>query len=328
MSFAYPYLLLLLVVPPLLFWLRAAKRRKLESSVAFSSLSLVSVPTGWRVRASRLLPWLRLFALILLVVALARPRKGESEVQVTSEGIDIVIALDISGSMKAEDFQPHNRLFVAKREAKRFIEGRTSDRIGLVVFASNSYTQCPLTTDYHVLQALIDDVDFGDIQDGTAIGMAIANGVNRLKDVPGKSRILIVLTDGQNNSGAIDPVTAAELARSVGVRIYTVGVGAEEEAPYPVDDPMLGRHYVYLPAQIDEETLQKIAESTGGEYFRATDAEALAQIYHRIDQLEKTKVETRQWVNYSEFGSYLVLPALALVLNEAVLGATVLRRLP
>jgi Ca-activated chloride channel family protein len=308
--------------------LRAAKRRKLESSVAFSSLSLASVPTGWRVRASRLLPWLRLLALILLVVALARPRKGESEVQVTSEGIDIVIALDISGSMKAEDFQPHNRLFVAKREAKRFIEGRTSDRIGLVVFASNSYTQCPLTTDYHVLQALIDDVSFGDIQDGTAIGMAIANGVNRLKDVPGKSRILIVLTDGQNNSGAIDPVTAAELARSVGVRIYTVGVGAEEEAPYPVDDPMLGRHYVYMPAQIDEETLQTIAQSTGGEYFRATDAEALAQIYQRIDQLEKTKVETREWVNYSEFGSYLVLPALALVLLEAVLGASILRRLP
>lgn len=328
MSFAYPYLLLLLVVPPLLFWLRASRRRKLEPSVAFSSIALAKVPTGWRVRASRLLPWLRLLALVFLVLALARPRKGESEVQVTSEGIDIVIALDISGSMKAEDFQPHNRLFVAKREAKRFIEGRTTDRIGLVVFASNSYTQCPLTTDYLVLQSLIDDVGFGDIQDGTAIGMAIANGVNRLKDIPGKSRILILLTDGQNNSGAIDPITAAELARSVGVRIYSIGVGAEDEAPYPVDDPMLGRHYVYMPAQIDEETLQKIAELTGGEYFRATDAEALAQIYERIDQLETTKVETREWVNYSEFGSYLVLPALALVLLEALLGASVLRRLP
>ncbi|MEZ4654758.1 MAG: VWA domain-containing protein [Candidatus Eisenbacteria bacterium] len=290
MSFAYPALLLLLAIPPLLLWLRIWRRRKLEPSVAFSNLGLASVPTGWRVRGSRVLPWLRLLALLLLVVALARPRKGESEVEVTSEGIDIVIALDISGSMKAEDFQPNNRLFVAKREAKRFIEGRTSDRIGLVVFASNSYTQCPLTTDYHVLEGLIDDVKFGDIQDGTAIGMAIANGVNRLKDIPGKSRILILLTDGQNNAGAVDPVTAAELAKSVGVRIYTVGVGAEQEAPYPVDDPMLGRHYVYLPAQIDEETLQKVADLTGGEYFRATDAEALEQIYERIDQLEKTKV--------------------------------------
>jgi Ca-activated chloride channel family protein len=230
--------------------------------------------------------------------------------------------------MKAEDFQPRNRLHVAKEQAKHFIAGRQSDRIGLVVFASNAYTQCPLTTDYHVLDRLIDEIDFGDIKDGTAIGMGIANGANRLKDVPGRSRVLILLTDGQNNAGTVDPLTAADLAQSVGVRIYTIGVGSDEEAPYPVDDPLLGRHYVYLPALIDETTLQAIADKTGGRYYRATDAEALARIYDEIDQLETTKVETREWINYSEFGSYLALPALALLLLEMLLARTVLRRLP
>ena len=269
-----------------------------------------------------------MLALVLLVVALARPRSGESEVKVNSEGIDIVLALDISSSMKAEDFQPLNRLHVAKREADRFVSGRTSDRIGLVVFAANAYTQCPLTTDYDVLHRLIEEIQFGDIRDGTAIGMAIANGVNRLKDTEGSSRVLILLTDGQNNQGTVDPVTAAELAHSLGVRIYTIGVGALDEAPYPVEDPVFGKNYVYVPAQVDEETLTQIAEITGGEYFRATDAEALAQIYDRIDAMETVEVEMREWVNYSEFGSYLMFPVLLLVLGELVLGATILRRLP
>lgn len=265
---------------------------------------------------------------MLLVVALARPRFGQKEVEVTSEGIDIVLALDISGSMKAEDFQPHNRLYVAKEEAKKFVRGRSTDRIGLVVFASNSYTQCPLTTDYDVLERLIDEVDFGDIKDGTAIGMAIANGVNRLKDIPGKSRIIVLLTDGRNNAGTIDPVTAAELARSLQVRVYAIGAGAMEEAPYPVDDPVFGRRYVNLPAQVDDAALTRIAEITGGEYFRATDAEALDRIYGQIDQLEKTQVETREWTNYSEVGSYLAIPVLLLILLEGLLGSTILRRLP
>ncbi|MCB9462925.1 MAG: VWA domain-containing protein [Candidatus Eisenbacteria bacterium] len=246
----------------------------------------------------------------------------------TSEGIDIVLAIDISSSMKAEDFQPKNRLHVAKEEAKKFVAGRKTDRIGLVVFASNSFTQCPLTTDYAVIDRLIDEIDFGDIQDGTAIGMAIANGVNRLKDVEAKSRVLIVLTDGRNNAGTIDPLTAAELAHSLGVRVYTIRVGDQDEAPFPVEDPVFGKHYVSMPAQVDEETLTQIADITDGKYFRATDAESLAGIYSRIDALEKTVVETREWVNYSDVGTRFLLPALGLLLLELITGLAFLRRLP
>lgn len=328
MSFAYPQLLWLLAVPPVLFFLRWKLRRRLEPSVAFPSLAMTPRAGGVKTRLWRALPWLRLLGLMVLVVVLARPRLGERQVEVTTEGIDIVLALDISSSMKAEDFQPLNRLHVAKEEAIKFVSGRTADRIGLVVFASNSYTQCPLTTDYEVLKRLIDQVDFGDIRDGTAIGMAIANGVNRLKDVAGNSRILILLTDGRNNAGTIDPLTAAELAHSLGVRIYSIGVGALDEAPYPVDDPVFGKRYVKVPSQVDDDTLTKIAEETGGKYFRATDADALHRIYDQIDQMEKTKVDTREWVNYSEIGSYLALGALALLVAELVMGVTVLRRLP
>lgn len=328
MSFAYPQLLWLLVLPPLLFFWRYRKRRRMNAPVAFSSLTAVPERRTWRTVLLQVLPAFRFVALCLLVIALARPRLGEQEVEVTSEGIDIVLAIDISSSMKAEDFQPHNRLHVAKEEAKKFVAGRKTDRIGLVVFASNSFTQCPLTTDYAVIDRLIDEIDFGDIQDGTAIGMAIANGVNRLKDVDGKSRVLIVLTDGRNNAGTIDPLTAAELAHSLGVRIYTIGVGDRDEAPFPVDDPVFGKHYVSMPAQVDEEALTKIAETTNGQYFRATNAESLSRIYAMIDELEKTVVETREWVNYSDVGSRFVLPALALLLLELLSGLVFVRRLP
>lgn len=328
MSFAYPWLLLLLVVPPLLFFVRSRRRRVMAVAAPWPELPRRSGSRSWRVRARALLPLTRFLVLLLLVVALARPRSGEREVEITSEGLDIVIALDISGSMKAEDFQPRNRLHVAKETARDFIAGRKADRIGLVVFASNSFTQCPLTTDQDVLQNLLAEIDFGDVKDGTAIGMGIANAVNRLKDVPGKSRVVILLTDGQNNAGSIDPITAAELAHSMRVKVYTVGVGTRGEAPYPVNDPVFGERTVMVPVDIDEETLQRVAEITGGEYFRATDTQSLVEIYRRIDGLEKTKVETREWIHYSEFGSYLAIPALLLLLVEAVLGGTVLRRLP
>ncbi len=328
MSFAWPGFLLLLPLPLLLLLLRWRRRRALEPAAGYSDLALLGRARGGRARWRTVLPWLRVCALLLLIVALARPRFGEREVEITTEGIDIVLALDISGSMKAEDFQPHNRLYVAKEQAKRFIAARPNDRIGLVVFANNSYTQAPITSDHEVLARLIDEVTFGDIKDGTAIGMAIANGVNRLKDLPGKSRVLILLTDGRNNAGSIDPFTAAELALSMRVRVYPIGVGQEEDAPYPVEDPLFGRRHVRLPAQVDDDALNRIAETTGGTYFRATDAAALDRIFQEIDRLEKTKVETREWVNYSEFGSYLALPALLLVLLETILGATWLRRLP
>ncbi len=328
MTFAHPQLLWLLILPPLFLAWRYWRGRRMEAPVAFSSLSALPSRRTWRTWAWRALPWVRLCALLLLVVALARPRTGDRQIEVTSEGIDIVLAIDISSSMKAEDFQPNNRLFVAKQEAKKFIAGRRTDRIGLVVFASNSYTQCPLTTDYAVIDRLVEDIDFGDIQDGTAIGMAIANGVNRLKDVDGASRVLILLTDGRNNAGTIDPITSAELAQSLGIRVYTIGVGDLDEAPFPVEDPVFGTRYVSMPAQVDDETLTEIAEITGGRYFRATDAEALTGIYARIDAMEKTVVETREWVNYSDVGIFLVLPALGLLLLELLGSWTALRRLP
>ena len=328
MSFAIPWFLLLLPAPILLLVFRLRMRRRLTPAAGYSSLSLGAPGGGRRARLRSVFPYIRTLALLCLVVALARPRFGQREIEVTSEGLDIVLGLDISGSMKAEDMQPHNRLWVAKDEAKKFIANRKTDRIGLVVFASNSYTQCPLTSDYDVLTRLVDAVNYGDVKDGTAIGMAIANGVNRLKDVPGKSKIMILLTDGRNNAGTIDPITAAELARSLRVRIYAIGIGTTGSAPYPVDDPVFGRRYVQLPADVDDATLSRIAEITGGQYFRATDTAALDRIYRQIDSMEKTKVETKQWINYSEFGSYLAFPALLLVLCEAVLGATWLRKLP
>lgn len=328
LEFAYPWLLLLGLVPLLLIALRHRRRRSMEVFGAWPELPPRAAPRGLRARLAPHLSWLRFLALLCLVVALARPRSGEKEVEVTSEGVDIVLALDISGSMKAMDLQPHNRLAVAKASAAGFIDGRKADRIGLVVFASNSFTQCPLTTDYEVLKRLLDDVDFGDIKDGTAIGMGIANAVNRLKDVAGKSKVVVLLTDGQNNAGSVDPITAAELAHSLGIKIYTIGVGTEGEAPFPIDDPVFGQRTVMMPVQIDEATLRRVAEITNGEYFRAVDAEALDQIYRRIDALEKTKVETHEWVHYSEVGSYFAIPALLLVLAELLLGATWLRRLP
>jgi Ca-activated chloride channel homolog len=265
---------------------------------------------------------------VLAVLALARPQAGTREIDVKSEGIDIVLAVDASGSMKAEDFKPNNRLFVAKEVAAQFVDGRQGDRIGIVVFAGEAFTQCPLTLDYGILKELIGAIDFGIEPDGTAIGMAIANSVNRLRRSEAKSKVVILLTDGINNSGAIDPLTAAEAASALNIKIYTIGVGVEGEAPYPVDDPVFGRRYVRMPSDVDDEALGKIAERTGGLYFRATSPEALREIYARIDRLEKTKVETREYVDYSDLGPELTVWAAALLTLTVLAGATFLSRLP
>ncbi|MFB3908929.1 MAG: VWA domain-containing protein [Candidatus Eisenbacteria bacterium] len=327
MKFGEPAFLLLLLLPAAWLLLRLRRRERFEATLPHPDVGLI--PEGsWRVHARRALPVLRGLALACLVVALARPMAGEREEVVVSEGIDIILGLDISGSMRAEDFQPDNRLAVAKEVARRFIEGRRGDRIGLVVFANGAYTQCPLTTDYPVLLQMLDKVDFGDIKDGTAVGMAIATGTNRLREASSPSKVLILLTDGRNNAGTIDPITAARLAKAVGVRIHTIAAGSTGEAPFPVDDPVFGRRYVQLPVQIDEESLREVASITGGEYFRATDAGGLAAIYQRIDEMEKTRVETRSYVDYSEFGPALLLPALALVVGELLLALGPLRKLP
>jgi Ca-activated chloride channel family protein len=206
--------------------------------------------------------------------------------------------------------------------------GRPEDRMGLVVFAADSYTQCPVTVDHGVLLELLDDVSFGDIQDGTAIGMALANALARLKDVPAASKVVILLTDGRNNAGSVDPLTAASMAKVLDVRVYTIGVGSKGEAPYPVDDPVFGRRYVQVPADIDDTTLAAIADSTGGLYFRATDPEALATIFGKIDELERRPVEMSEHISRRDMGVWAIWPALGFLALEGLLGATVLRRIP
>ena len=272
---------------------------------------------------------MRLLSVALIVVALARPQAGQVEEEVLSEGIDILIALDNSGSMAAEDFRPKNRLHVAKETVARFIQGRESDRIGLVTFAEKSYTKCPLTLDYAVLQTLLGDVSLAPrTEDGTAIGMGLATIVNRLRTSHAKSRVIVLLTDGRNNRGAIDPATGAALARALGIKIYTIGVGTKGEAPYPVDDAMFGRRYVYLPADIDEDTLKGIADATGGLYFQATDAGSLRDIFARIDRMEKTQVKVKKYTRFSEVFPAFLIPAALLFLTEVGVAQTRLRRIP
>lgn len=305
-------------------------RKKADSaSIRYSDLKIVkrSAKTG-RARYRFILSVLRVLALALLAVAFARPQAGTENREVSSEGIDIMLALDISGSMRAEDFKPHNRLYVAKEEIKKFVSKRISDRIGLVVFSATSFTQCPLTLDYGVLLTFLDQVKFGMVQDGTAIGMALANCVNRLRESTAKSKVIILLTDGINNSGQIDPLTAAGIARTMGVKIYTIGVGKPGNAMYPVDDPIFGKRYVYLPNEIDEDVLREIAAKTGGKYFRARSEKELEAIYSEIDQLEKTKIKVSQYIQYKELFPPFVYLGLIFLVLEVLLGQTVFRKIP
>jgi len=328
MTLAHPWMLGLLPLLIALAFLWGRSRRRIERGLSFPAPPALPRVAGRRAHLARWLPALRLLALAILVVALAGPRLGRARVVSHSEGVDIVLAIDISGSMRALDFPPGDRLEAAKEVARRFIAGRRGDRIGLVVFASSAYTQCPLTSDQGVLLELLDGIRIGDIADGTAIGMAVGTALNRLKAVPGESRVIILLTDGMNNTGALDPLTAAELARSLGVRIYTIGAGTRGMAPYPFDDPVFGRRIRQVEVDLDEETLRRIADVTGGLYFRATDAESLARIYERIDELEKRTVESSEYVEFRDIGAGFLWPALLLLLAELGLRATWLRRLP
>jgi Ca-activated chloride channel family protein len=276
----------------------------------------------------------RLFALALLVVAFARPQRIEKEEEIQTEGIDIMLALDISGSMQAEDFKPENRLVVAKKVIGEFLQLIRNDRVGLVVFAGQSFTQCPLTLDYDVLRTLLARVETGMIEDGTAVGTALVNSVNRLKDSAAKSKVVILLTDGENNAGKIDPQTAAKVAQAIGVRVYTIGVGKEGGAPIPVQHPVYGKIYARNPdgslllTKIDEKSLRSIAEVTGGRYFRATDEQALAKIYAEILDLERTRFQVKQFERVEERFRMAAVPALVLLVLEVLLAGTRLRVLP
>lgn len=274
------------------------------------------------------LHWLDLLLFVLglacLIYALARPQEQLTTVERNAEGIDIVLALDISSSMKAEDLKP-NRFEAAREVAKEFIDKRISDRIGLVSFAMHSFTVCPPTLDYRLLKELINEVEMGVIQDGTAIGMGIATSVNRLKDSEAKSKVIILLTDGQNNAGEIDPVTAADIALAYDIKIYTIGAGTRGTAPYPVDDPIFGRRYRNIQVDIDEDMLERVAELTGGKYYRATDSQELLRIYQEIDTLERTKVEEIIYTDYTDlYHIYLVL-SLLFMASQFLLRQLVLR---
>jgi Ca-activated chloride channel homolog len=324
--FAYPHLLVLLALVPIVGWY-ALRRR--ERSVAYSSLDLLLgaglEASAWK-RHGKLT--LRLLVLALVIFGLARPQTGRSKHTEYAEGIDIMLVLDTSGSMQAQDFEPKNRLYVAKEVVKEFIGKRRQDRIGLVVFAADAITQCPLTLDYALLAKLVDAVDFGMLDDGTAIGVALATACNRLRDSEAKSRIVILLTDGQNNSGMVDPITAARVATTLGIKVYTIGVGTRGRAPMPIDDPVFGRRLVSVDVDIDETTLRKIAELTAGRYFRATDREELIEIYDTIDKLERSKVESETYVEYTDHFPWFIIPALGLLILELGLEQTLLREVP
>jgi Ca-activated chloride channel family protein len=322
------FLVFILVAIGLLVYYFKFKRTR-AASVRYSDVNLVRrLKSSLRIKERHILPVLRTLAIVLLAFALARPQSGRKGQEVSSEGIDIMLVLDISGSMKAEDFKPHNRLHVAKEVIKEFIGGRQSDRIGLVVFSKQSFTQCPLTLDYGVLFNFLDQVDFGMIEDRTAIGLAIANAVNRLRESDAKSKLVILLSDGRNNAGEIDPITAAQTAKAMKVKIYTIGAGKPGRAPIPVDHPIFGKRYVWAETEIDETTLREIAQITGGEYFRAKDEEALSRIYKQISQMEQTEIKVKEYLQYNELFSNYAFVGLLLLLFEVVLANTRYRKIP
>lgn len=326
-EFVYPFVLWGLILIPLLSLWYWKRNKKQTPDITYSSLKIFSgIKPTFRERLRHLPHVLRMFALAFFVVALARPQTYSTGESIYTEGIDIAMILDISGSMLAEDFEP-NRLEAAKNVISDFIEGRVSDKIGLVVFARDSFTQCPLTIDYPVLRNLLKDIESGMITDGTAIGNAIANGVNRLKDSDSKSKVMILITDGVSNAGEVDPLTAAQIAETFGIRIYSIGVGTKGDAPYPFNTP-LGTRYQMVPVEIDEELLKQVSATTGGRYFRATNNEALKNIYDEIDELEKSRVEVLSYRNTKEFFYSWVGVGLLLLLIELGLIRTYLRKLP
>ncbi|RKY86971.1 aerotolerance regulator BatA, partial [candidate division KSB1 bacterium] len=319
MRFADPwFLFFLLLVPVVVYWY-FSKRPKLGGTIKFPSIDGIKKVGFTRYRHFFHIPFLfRTGVIILLILSLSRPQSRSKQEELLTEGIDIVICIDISSSMLAEDFKPRNRLEAAKLVAADFIKGRKNDRIGMVVFAGRSYTQCPLTLDYGILIKFLEEIKIGMVEDGTAIGMAIANCVNRLRNSKAKSKVVILLTDGRNNRGEIDPLTAAQIAKAMNVRIYTIGAGKKGVALYPVNDPIFGKRYVRMPVEIDEDVLIKIAKETGGKYFRATDEKKLESIFKEIGEMEKTKIKVKEYTRYSELFSYFLAPAMILLLLEII----------
>jgi len=322
------FLFLLLAIPAIAWWYRRKGHRK-EATFRFPSIQSIREISGskqkWKVQT---LFWTKLTAIALLILTLARPQSGSNTREFSTEGIDIILVLDISGSMGAIDFKP-NRMEAAKSVAMNFIEGRKDDRIGLVVFAAESFLQCPLTIDYDVLKGLLKQVTIVEQKyDGTAIGMAIANAVNRLRDSQAKSHVMILLSDGRNNAGELDPSTAANMAKAFDIKIYTIGAGKRGQAPYPVQFPDGHTEYRMMDVEIDEGILNAIAQTTGGKYFRATDEKSLSTIYNEISKMEKTEVKVKEFTNYNDLYVWFLLPGLLLLFISAGLSQSIWRKMP
>ena len=328
LSFQHPWFFLLLLVLPALVWLRNRRGRQQEVTVKMPTLAAVAGVKSWKADFQKLLPVLRALAFIALVVALCRPQQTLKEESIKAEGIDIFLAIDLSSSMLAQDFQP-DRLEVCKRVAIEFVEKRQYDRIGLAVFSGEAFTQCPLTTDHRVLTDFIEGLRCGILEDGTAIGMGLATAVNRIKDSASKSKVIILLTDGVNNAGYVKPLTAAEIAKEYGVKVYTIGVGQMGQAVSPISRRSDGSFIMGMAqVEIDEELLGQISSMTGGKYFRATTARSLEKIYDEIDRLEKTEIEVTSVKRYSEEFYRFVWLALFFLVLEMLLRYTVLRSIP
>lgn len=330
-EFANPWMLLGLLLIPLVALLQGGKG--VAPAIVFSSLK--PLQERGRVRRSRMGGWLTsllLLALALLVTALARPRQGKTISQVQASGIDIMLALDVSGSMQAEDFtiggERANRLEVVKQVTKKFIEERPNDRIGIVCFAGRPYLVSPLTLDHGWLLANLERVKIGLVEDGTAIGSAIASSANRLKEKEAKSKIVVLLTDGDNNAGKVTPLTAAEAAKALGIKIYTIGAGTRGFAPMPVQDQFGRRLYRNVKVDVDEDTLKKIADLTNAKFYRATDTKTLGQIFEQIDKLEKSTIELNQYTQYRELFPWFLAAGFVVLALQSVLAQTVGRRLP
>ena len=326
-EFANPWILVLAVLIPLAVWWQKQWGNRREGTIQFSSVQAVknvAVLSGeWKLKLIRTI---QMIVLSLLIMAMARPRAVRDLTETSVNVVDINLVLDISSSMRAEDFKP-NRLEAAKATARKFIEDREGDRIGLLVFAGESYIQCPLTIDYDVLLDLLDQVEIVDeAHDGTAIGMAIAHGINRLRSSDAKSRIMVLLSDGSNNAGELDPITAAGFAAEYDIKIYAIGVGSRGKAPFPVDDPVFGKRYVQVDVEMDEKTLQQLAETTNGQYFRATDEERLSEIYDEINSLERSEISVKQFREYRELFGWMLIPSVVIMLSMMFVNESIFRK--
>lgn len=325
--FEDPWFLILFLIIPYLVW-----KRKEQATISYSSLEILQNIRAIQVGFLSTIPLvLRLFAISLFIMALARPQEGQKRTEILSMGVDIMLALDTSGSMKALDFIQNDkrdtRLTMVKDVVSKFIENRTNDRMGMVVFGSEAYTQCPLTLDQNILQSFLRKLDIGMAGDSTAIGSAIGIAVKRLKDLKSDSKLIILLTDGRNNAGNLAPLQAAQTAKAFGIKIHTIGVGTRGKAPFLVNS-IFGQRYVYQEVDIDEVTLKEISKITGGQYFRATDLESLKLIYKKIDQMEKSEVKIFDHSEYTELFHYFLIPAILILFMEVTLSNTLFRRLP